>query len=346
MRQYIGIIRDHSGSMGHLANRARQDYNEILDEMKASFGQINTKMSVVKCGFRDYRGSTGNVTEFTGIPLSDVTQITSYVANGSSTPLFDAVGQMIQLLQNAKSADDGVNGWNLDQETAFLLIVITDGQENASKIWYANNLRSEIDRLQATDKWTFVFRVPPGYKTSLVNKLRVHEGNVVEWEQSEQGLAASTIQTTSAIRSYASMRASGATSTDRFYANVTHIADKEIKNYLTDISHRVTVFEVPRSAMGKEIRPFVEQNLGLQYVVGSAYYQLSKTETIQPQKQLILRNDDGKFYSGGDARRLMGIPTDRSFKIVPGNLGGKKLFIQSTSVNRHLMGDTQLVIYR
>jgi ADP-heptose:LPS heptosyltransferase len=44
-----------------------------------------------------------------------------------------------------------------DPNNAYLVIVISDGEENASKHWSASRLKERIDELQATNRWTFVY---------------------------------------------------------------------------------------------------------------------------------------------------------------------------------------------
>jgi hypothetical protein len=91
------------------------------------------------------------------------------------------------------------------------------------------------------------------------------------------------------------------------------------------------------------IRDFVEDN-GLVFKKGRGFYQLTKTETIQSYKEIVLReNVTGDLYSGGKARELLGLPrfgNVRGRPIVP---RGYTAFIQSTSVNRKLIGGTEFL---
>ena len=56
MKQYVAIIRDHSGSMNHLGKDAMNDYNLMLDSIKegAQTTGIETIVTVVKCGVGTY----------------------------------------------------------------------------------------------------------------------------------------------------------------------------------------------------------------------------------------------------------------------------------------------------
>jgi hypothetical protein len=84
---------------------------------------------------------------------------------------------------------------------------------------------------------------------------------------------------------------------------------------------------------------------GIPYRVGSGYYELSKTETIQPQKQIIVVDKGtGQAYSGEQARDLIGLPKAISVKVKPDYNPKYKIFVQSTSVNRNLMPDTEVLV--
>lgn len=341
MRQYIGFVRDHSGSMGNLAHKAMQDFNSLIEALRDSFKSMDTRVSVVECGSA-YNGGVEIVNE--NQVLSSIIRLYNYPTPGGRTPLFDSVGKLIDVM-DARYKLDVQQGLARD-DAAFLLIILTDGQENASRVWYASNLRTQINRLQATDKWTIVFRVPKGYKTELVKKLGVHEGNVVEWDQTEAGFTQLTSQTNDAIKNYSQIRASGGTSTGRFYADTANLSKTVVQRNLLNISHQVMFYPVNNST-GVMIRNYVESISNIPYILGLWYYQLTKTETIQANKKIIIHNKiNGNTYTGDDAKSVLSLPIGQNFKLSPGNLGDWLIFIQSTSVNRKLIGGTRLVYYK
>ena len=97
MKNYIGISRDHSGSMSMIANAAARDYNDNIASIKegATEHSIDTIVSVVKCG-------TGrpakNVMEVVNSNVNALKPLTGYVADGNATPLFDSVNMLIDQL--------------------------------------------------------------------------------------------------------------------------------------------------------------------------------------------------------------------------------------------------------
>lgn len=80
--------------------------------------------------------------------------------------------------------------------------------------------------------------------------------------------------------------------------------------------------------------------MGVAYARGRGFYEFTKNEIIQPQKEIVLMDrSTGELYEGEVARTIAGISTneDRS-KIKPGHLDKYRVFIQSTSVSRKLIG--------
>ena len=167
----------------------------------------------------------------------------------------------------------------------------------------------------------------------------------MEWEQTEKALVASTQATQSATASYFNLRSHGHTSTNKFYTDLTSVPISEIKKNLEDITDKVQIVWVPQKYNKTEIRGFCEEYFG-EYSIGSAYYQLNKAEKVQASKKICIKHKkSGKTYSGADARDLLGLPHDREVKVIPSDHGQYEVFIQSTSTNRHLVGDTRLLYY-
>ena len=102
-------------------------------------------------------------------------------------------------------------------------------------------------------------------------------------------------------------------------------------------------FQVMEVDNDQSIRNFVEDN-GLTFKKGRGFYQLTKTETIQDYKEVVLReNITGDLYSGEKARELLGLPRTGSTRTRPVVPKGYTAFVQSTSVNRKLIGSTEFL---
>jgi hypothetical protein len=342
MKNYIGFSNDHSGSMRGIARAAARDFNATVSAVQqaALANNIDTIVNVVQCGvYKNHRESAivarqivnSNVQVLKPIPESN------YVADGTATPLYDSVGELIEILK-------AVPDYN-DPEVTFLVFVTTDGGENSSRKWSGRTIGEEIKRLQMTDRWTFVFRVPRGGARSLMQQ-GIPEGNIQEWDQSERGFQVSTQATTQAFDDFYAGRTRGVKSTSTFYTSMKNVSAAEVKAQLKDISGEVTMWSVLSTENNAEIRPFVEAKLKKPMLKGAAFYQLTKTESkVQDTKMIVVREKKtGSVYFGAAARQMLGLPTYGNARVVPGDNGDWDVFVQSTSVNRKLMGGT-LVMY-
>lgn len=87
------------------------------------------------------------------------------------------------------------------------------------------------------------------------------------------------------------------------------------------------------------IREFVERR-GLRFKVGKGFYEFTKPETISSKKEVVLmKKDSGELFEGEVARKIAGL-SDESKKYKPSDIREYRVFIQSTSYNRKLIGGT------
>jgi hypothetical protein len=332
-KNYIGYVNDHSGSMGGLENAAIRDYNANITATKdaASREMLDTVVSVVGVGYPRGRQVTRQVVISNPHVLKPVTQ---WDTNGG-TPLWDGIGNMIELLEALPDANS--------PDVSFLIITTTDGQEEHSTVYNKVALAEKINKAQQTGRWTFVFRVPRGGKRYLEG-LNVPLDNIQEWDTSSAGMAASTAQTTSAVDSFYAMRSAGGKSSSSFYTN----AAKVDISALVDITSKVSLYLVdgPGVTEGMWIRDFLLTKRS-NPLKGSGFYQLTKTEPKIGEKKLFLVRDrtNGKIYGGASARVMLGLPKFGNVRLHPGDHANYDIFVQSESVNRKLVKGTGLLYW-
>jgi hypothetical protein len=261
----------------------------------------------------------------------------AYQADANSTPLFDSVMELINIL----SASPDVN----DPDVSFLVMATTDGEENSSRTT-GSQLAERIRALQNTDRWTFVFRVPRGASRQLT-QFGIPAGNIFEWDQTEKGVQVAQQANREAFTQYFSGRSVGMKSTTKFYANLADVTVADVQKALTDISGEVQFYPVTQADDQALIRPFVEAKTGTKMVKGGAFYELNRTEPrVQPTKRIIIREKaTGKVYAGDAARQMLALPTYGNVRLAPDELGAFKVYIQSTSVNRKLDAGTELLYW-
>jgi hypothetical protein len=99
-------------------------------------------------------------------------------------------------------------------------------------------------------------------------------------------------------------------------------------------------FQVLSVDSDQDIKGFVLDN-GLTFNVGRGFYEFTKRETIQAYKEVVLMDKKtGDMFSGPKARQLIGLPDGEEAKMSPTALDKFRVFVQSTSANRKLKGNT------
>lgn len=332
MKNYVGFVNDHSGSMRPIANAAIKDYNANIQAVKhaANTEMLDTVVSVVGVGYP--QGS--QVTRQVQVSNPHVLKPVVAWPTDGGTPLYDGIGDMIQLLESLPDAKD--------PNVSFLVMITTDGEESHSIRYNRDSLRNLIERVSAQGNWTFAIRVPSGRIASQITNLGIPVGNIQQWDTSSAGLEKSTQVQAQAVTQYYTARSAGVRSSSAFYADASQVN----VSALVDISSKVSLYVVPQQDTGIEIRDFVLTKR-MQYLKGAAFYQLTKTEArVQPTKLIVVRDrTTGKIYSGSDARKMIGLPDNQNARLHPGDHKNFDIFIQSTSVNRKLVGGTGVVYW-
>ena len=96
------------------------------------------------------------------------------------------------------------------------------------------------------------------------------------------------------------------------------------------------------------IKTFVEDN-GIHFIKGHAFYELTKAETVQQYKEVILQDrKTGEMFNGAQVREYLGLKPQIAAGGVHEKLYSKdakdfRIFVQSTSVNRKLIGGTVML---
>jgi hypothetical protein len=91
------------------------------------------------------------------------------------------------------------------------------------------------------------------------------------------------------------------------------------------------------------IKAFVQRN-GLTFKTGKGFCEFKRTETIQAGKEIILQHlTTGDFYTGSQARVMLGLPLGETVRTRPAHLDEYRVFIQNKSHNRKLRSRTQLL---
>jgi hypothetical protein len=102
-------------------------------------------------------------------------------------------------------------------------------------------------------------------------------------------------------------------------------------------------FQLLNVSEDTSIKKFVENEISV-FKIGRGFYELSKPELIQEYKEVVVRDSIGNLYSGNHARDMINAPLGVRKKVSKLDTpNGWQVFIQSTSLNRKLVKNTQFL---
>lgn len=356
---HVSIVLDRSVSMSHLKDKTIQ----VADELVAYLAEQSKKMN------QEWRASIlsfGNTVEC-HIWDMDVLRLPSmkehYRIDGN-TALVDAA---------LMALDDGDKITEHRGDHAFLVYIITDGEENwslrngihGSSIFgrvpfekVAATMKARIDGLK--DNRTIAVLAPSNQGVREVEKLGFK--NIFLWDtSSEAGLESASRAIKTSASTYMEARTQGAVGLRAMKGslfvggNVDAAAIKAAdlkplptaKRQIVRVTPNEDSFEkvvkpVTKSRLKPEMGSFVEIekfirriNKG-QFEIGENYYELVKTERIQGDKEIaVVDVNTNEVYVGAGARQLLGLPNERR-TVKPEPNGKYQIFVQSSSTNRHL----------
>lgn len=238
---------------------------------------------------------------------------------------------------------------------SFLLILLTDGEENYSTPDGKKRLPFTLQTL--ADNWTVAAFVPNAMGRHDMVKLGFPAGNIAIWDASKSGsLIEVGEQIATASASYMAMRSSGQRSTTSLFSMAAPSATT-VKKALTPMTEGsyffldVTPSDLAQIENGR-IDQFVKLKTGKPYVIGRTYYEMIDRVRIQPDKQIaiaVTENSEERVYMGSAARKMLGLPDPsekKEVRVSPGRWKGYKVYVQSNSMNRKLYAGTRVLVMR
>lgn len=237
-----------------------------------------------------------------------------------------------------KSQEDLETTSQLYGDHAFLTFVLTDGQENRSKRSRAALQRKIQD---SPVNWSMGFLVPDREGQRYMESLGVLADSIAIWDTtSSLGLNSAASAIRNATDNFMTARTKGVRGTRGVFSTGVQTVNKAtVKQTLTPLTNFSHLF------VGDRIRidEFVADTLG-EYKRGHAFYQLTKTENIQPQKEVVVVDKKtGMVYGGSEARNLIGLD-NQTVRVRPDANPLYDIFVQSTSLNRILVPGTKVLV--
>lgn len=335
---HVALVLDASSSMSRLSRKVV----EVADQQIAYLARRSQELD--------------QETRVTVYVFADRVQCVIYdkdVLRMPSLKQMYRVGGMTALLAaTLKSQHELAQTAQLYGDHSFLTFVLTDGQENVSHRCPDAPTKDPRALVQAVssmietqeDNWTLAVLVPDQMGKREAMQYGFPKDNIAIWDAtSTQGLeeAGQVIQEatekfmvgrTKGIRGSRAVFSTGADTVNKDTIKAAGLTPVESSKYrLIDVTRDVA------------IREWVVES-GHTYRTGGAFYQLSKSEKVQPKKQIsVLEKKTDKIYTGPEARALLGLP-DVEVRVKPDHNDDFTIFVQSTSVNRKLVANTRLLL--
>lgn len=211
-KTHVVMIIDKSGSMHSIRRQAVENYNEQIQQMKE-----NSKDQEITASLITFNG---NVFEHLwrapadGLEESDLDSFTT----AGNTALYDAIGYTVTKIRSEAPADD---------DTAYLLIIISDGEENASIHYNSEQIRGMLEEVKATGRWTVSYMGCSAHQLETVaQSLNISPANMAVWSNASAEAASSSLRSSrSRQEGYYQMRTKGLSSTSNLYNDVDEVAD-------------------------------------------------------------------------------------------------------------------------
>jgi len=200
---YVGFVWDHSGSMHGSEELARTNFNEQLDTLKKDSDKIDYNITIIEFD---------NVIREIVVnkPINLVDNIKEYWVGGT-TALYDSVGVCISKIKLQMEDDNR-------KDKAALIIVMTDGMENASIEYNNESIRALIKEMDSKDDWTFVF-MGAGIDKEQATDMGFGDANTISFDKLDDSYRKATKDQSTSLYSYSDMRLRGKTKTTSFYSD-------------------------------------------------------------------------------------------------------------------------------
>lgn len=197
------FVLDKSGSMFNCRETTILGFNkqlETIQQLQKEFPDQEFKVSLTT--FDDNVENTFNQTE-----LGSFEKLTPqmYIPNGC-TALLDAIGISINQIRTASGSEI------LNDEMSVVMIILTDGMENASREFNYHQIAGMIKNLEQTEKWTFTFLGADIDALHTSKMLNIRAENVMSFNKEDMGTVMNEIS--DGMYAYSKSKFMGKTKTD------------------------------------------------------------------------------------------------------------------------------------
>lgn len=147
-KTYYHLILDKSGSMLDCIDSTISGFNEQIQAIKSLHTRFPNQ--TIEVGLTTFNHEVSHHCLCKSVQSIEQLTVKNYTPDGS-TALLDAIGITTSLIKEELQHD------LKDKNNTIVVVVITDGYENASKVFNLERIRKMINELEHTEQWTFSF---------------------------------------------------------------------------------------------------------------------------------------------------------------------------------------------
>lgn len=180
----ITVIIDRSGSMASRREETIGGFNTFIDEQRKGHGRVTVSLIQFDDSYDNVEKT--DALAFQGLDINSVPKLCAakYVPRGS-TALRDAMGRTINEVGSRLAAMP-----EHERPATVMIVVISDGYENASREFNQERLRSMVTHQQDRYGWNFVFIGTNQDSVLTAGSYGINAGNAMNYSSNAGGTEA------------------------------------------------------------------------------------------------------------------------------------------------------------
>jgi hypothetical protein len=163
------LIMDASGSMSNARKETLNAINEQIENCRIISREMEGQS--IRISLSLFNSNVQKIYANQEPQRTYLLHVNDYRPDGY-TALLDAVGMSIKDTEAIIKPGDDV-----------IMLILTDGQENSSQFFTFRQIAQEIERLKATEKWTFSFMGADIDAWDLASRLNIERNEVVSFRK-------------------------------------------------------------------------------------------------------------------------------------------------------------------
>jgi uncharacterized protein YegL len=173
MKTHVTFILDSSGSMNKIEEDTKSGFNSLLEDQRKESGEATVTL---------YEFNSTVERLFRAVPINDVPELTEETYTpGGNTALHDAMATAIK-----ETGQRIVDLPNSDQPDHVLVVVLTDGKENASET-PIETIEELVELRQDEHDWEFLFIGANQDAVFTAEKMGLKENRAMTMAYNEEG---------------------------------------------------------------------------------------------------------------------------------------------------------------